>query len=281
MKTCIRICALLLAALLLGSCGAAAEKPAALEVLFFAAGKADAILLTTDSGAVLIDTGEKGFGKEITEELEARGIQALDCLILTHFDKDHVGGAAKVLKELPVRRVLQSNCPKDSEEYEKYLAALEKAGLAAETVRESLRFQLDEVRFTVDPPRQESYEQDPSNNSSLIVSVSCGACSLLFTGDAENERLAEWLSSPTETYGLVKMPHHGAWQKTLTTLLDRTRPVYAVITDSAEEPGSEKTEALLTQYGAETYCTRTAAVIAVCDGEEIHVAYAGAQELAA
>ncbi len=281
MKTGIRIAALLLAALLLCGCGAAAEKPGGLELLVFAAGKADAILLTTENGAVLIDTGRKGFGREIVDELAAQGIQALDCLIITHFDKDHVGGAAKVLKEIPVRRVLQSNCPRDSEEYEKYLAALEKAGLEAETVREPLRFALDEVSFTVDPPREESYEQDPSNNSSLIVSVRCGSCSLLFTGDAENRRMAEWLSGETEEYTLVKMPHHGAWQKTLVPLLERTRPTFAVITDSEEEPASEKTEALLAQYGVETCCTRTAAVLAFCDGETIELSYVGAQEAAA
>ena len=68
-------------------------QPAAstLNLWCFQAGKADAFLLWNESGTVLIDTGESGFGKEILKKLQELGIQRLDYLIITHFDKDHVG----------------------------------------------------------------------------------------------------------------------------------------------------------------------------------------------
>ena len=133
-----RFCCLLATVLLLSLCGCgtvaqtptAAQtdvSPAPLAVYFFDAGKADAILLTTESAAVLIDCGEKGFGSTITDELAARGIAKLDLLIVTHFDQDHVGGAAKVIGTVEIGEVLQSNCPKDSGEYKKYVRALKKA----------------------------------------------------------------------------------------------------------------------------------------------------------
>ena len=98
-----------------------AESKLSLDVYFFAAGKADAILLTTEKSAVLIDCGEKGFGQTILEKLSEKKIDRIDYLIVTHFDQDHVGGAAKVINNFPIGTVLQSNCPKDSEEYEKYV----------------------------------------------------------------------------------------------------------------------------------------------------------------
>ena len=156
-----------------------------LNLWCFEAGKADAFLLWNESGAVLIDTGESGFGKTILEKLSELGIERLDYLIVTHFDKDHVGGAKKLLSAIPVGTVLQSNCPKTgADAYEKYVAALAAAGIEASTVRQTLRFTLGDVRFTVDPPAAEHYETDASNNSSLIVSVTHGADSLLFCGDA-------------------------------------------------------------------------------------------------
>ena len=123
--------------------------------------------------------------------MKEQGISGLDCLILTHFDKDHVGGAAKVLKSVPVSRVLQSNSPRDSKEMEKYLKALDLTGMEAETVRETLSFSLGDAEFTVYPPQKETYEKDPSNNSSLVTTVRFGDTSFLFTGDAESARLAE------------------------------------------------------------------------------------------
>ena len=46
-----------------------AESKLSFDVYFFAAEKADAILLTTEKSAVLIDCGEKGFGQTILEKL--------------------------------------------------------------------------------------------------------------------------------------------------------------------------------------------------------------------
>ncbi len=166
-----RLATFLLLGALLAGCAAPASEPVpgpgvALEVYCFSAGKADAFLLTTAESAVLIDAGERGFGREILAYLEEKGVEKLDCLIVTHFDQDHVGGAAKVLNSIPVAQVLQSDHPKDSTEYEKYVKALGSAGLEAVTVTETLSFTLDGVRYTVDPPRQADYREDDSNNSS-------------------------------------------------------------------------------------------------------------------
>lgn len=269
----------LLAALLF--CGAAAqpaptEAPStALEVYFFQAGKADAILLRTANGAVLIDTGKRGFGKEIVDYCAAQGIEKLDCLIVTHFDKDHVGGAAKVLRALPVTEVLQSVFPKNSKEYDNYRKALRKAGLEPVTVREELSFTLDGVRFTVNPPRLERYADSPSNNASLIVTVRCGACRLLFLGDAEALRLLEWLEDGPAPCDFIKMPHHGDWNSAIQPLLEETRPLCAVVTSSKKEPEDPRTVGLLERFEVETFYTREAPVLLACDGEQITLSYVG------
>ena len=239
-----------------------------LNVWCFQAGKADAFLLWNEAGAVLIDTGESGFGKTILEKLTELGIERLDYLILTHFDKDHVGGAKKILSEIPVGTVLQSNSPKEgAEAYEKYLAAVESCGVAPVTLRQDLSFRLGDTEFLVNPPARELYERDESNNSSLIVTVTHGKTRLLFCGDAEDLRLSEFLETDPGSFDVVKLPHHGRYQSTLKTLLELTRPSCAVITSSDEEPEDAETMELLSQRGVNVLLTRSGPICLRITGE--------------
>ena len=275
-----RLTLLLALTLLLTACASPkkedAPTPAAeLDVHFFDAGKADAILLTTANSAVLIDAGEKGFGKTILAYLEEQGVERLDALIVTHFDQDHVGGAAKVLNSIAVDAVLQSNHPKDSEAYEKYVKALTNANIEPLTVRETYTFTLDGVSYTVDPPRQATYDEDASNNSSLIVTVTNGGSRFLFMGDAQTERLAEFLDGGVAACDVLKLAHHGKDEPLLGALLDAAKPAYAVVTSSDEEPESAATVAALEAAGAEVLLTREGAVTLHSDGKRIDVLRAG------
>lgn len=271
-----RLALLLALVLLLTACGAkkapdAGGSAAELTVQFFDAGKADAILLTTANSAVLIDAGEKGFGKTILAYLEDQGIEKLDYLIVTHFDQDHVGGAAKVINNIAVGAVLQSNRPKDSEEYEKYVKALDNAGIEPLTVRDAYAFTLDGVTYAVDPPRKNSYAEDESNNSSLIVSVTNGENRFLFTGDAQTERLAEFLDANDTAYDVLKLPHHGKDEPLMSALLESTGPAYAVITSSDDEPESATVVGELERAGVTVLLTREGAVTLRSDGNRIEV----------
>lgn len=244
------------------------------KIYCFQAGKADAFLLTSENGTVLIDAAEKSFGKEIVAYIDDQGIDHIDYLIITHFDKDHVGGAGKVIDTVPVSNVLQSNAPKDSGQYETYLSALEYAQIEPVTVSETYTFELDGILYTIDPPREESYEHSPSNNSSLIVSVTNGNNTFLFAGDAENDRIKEFLSgNPAEHYDFLKVPYHGNWQKQLDNFINAVKPDYAVITSSAKEPEDKRTTEFLSAKGVKTFLTRSAAVLVLSDGEKISVQY--------
>ena len=218
--------------------GTASAQGSGLCLHLFSFGKADAFLLLTEEGAVLIDTGESGQGKEILSFLEERGISELDTLIVTHFDKDHVGGAAKVLKGIPVRRVLQSNCPRDSKEYNKYVSALALCRI---------------------------------NNSSLAVAVRYGDTSFLFTGDAESARLKELSGADLGVFSFLQVPHHGAWETQLAALLAKADPDVAVITSSEAEPEDFVTVQLLEKAGAEVLLTREGEIDIFSDGNALEI----------
>lgn len=125
----------LLLALILPLCACAAPDRTATEVTVLKIGKADAILIALPDAAVLVDAGEDEDAGEILENLEKQGIERLDAMIITHFDKDHVGGADGVLRGVAVEQVVDPQYEKDSTQYRQYLTALEETACRARAWR--------------------------------------------------------------------------------------------------------------------------------------------------
>lgn len=242
--------------------GTAAE----MKITVFAAGKADAILITTEAGSVLIDTGLEENRDRLLADLSARGVTHLDALIITHFDKDHVGGADAVLETLSVSHVYTTWQSKSSDDITSYEQALSAAGLAANVIRGTQTFTLGSALFTL-YGASDSYEKDESNNSSLIIRVTFGTKTYLFMGDAEEERIAEFLSYDQTDADFLKVPYHGHSQDCLEELLAAVSPAVSVITDSPDEPDAEeirKTVRLLEESGSAVYRTAEGTVEITC-----------------
>ena len=94
----------LLMVLLLSSCG---KKSNDLTVVFPKLGAADCAILMTEDHTVVIDTGEVEDADTILDVLSDYHRDTIDLLLISHYDKDHVGGAAELIDSLTVRRVIQ------------------------------------------------------------------------------------------------------------------------------------------------------------------------------
>ena len=106
-----------------------------LYVDFLSVGKADCILLRMDDRVILIDTGEKADAALIRRTLDGYGIRRIDCLILTHYDNDHIGAAAAVLEGYAVGEVYMPDYVRDSKLYRSMMTAIEAAQSAGTVVR--------------------------------------------------------------------------------------------------------------------------------------------------
>ena len=275
--------ALLIALLMLGGllagCGQSGAEPLEpLTATMLAVGKADVIVLRCGGSTMVIDTGETDDGKELVNFLAWQEITRVDVLLITHFDRDHVGGAARLVKKLEVGRVLLPAYEGQNEEYAALMAQLEKSGLEAERVTKTLRFSLGGAEVRVDPPTAypEAVTKDGMDNDlSLIATVTHGAQTLLFTGDAERTRLQEWLGEETRpACGFVKMPHHGEYNKELPELLQAVRPQFAAVCDSAKNPAEDRTLALLERQGVQVYQTKDGEIVVTSDGRSLSVSQA-------
>ena len=241
------------------------------EIYFFNAGDADSILVIYQDYSMLIDCGNKGFGNTILAHLEELGTDRLDYLVISHFDKDHVGGASQILRSIPVDHVLQSVTAEDSTVPDKYANALSNGSISVQTLTQPVHLESGELKTDIFPPAFDTYKDKSSNNSSLIISTSYADTRVLFTGDAEDERINEFLSNGAGQYDLIKMPHHGKWSGSIKDLLETTQPTYAVICCEERSDVSSKTEKALTESDTKTFFTGNGPITAVMTGAGIKI----------
>jgi len=210
----------------------------ALELVVLDVGQGDAALLRSPGGKwVLVDAGPKTRSfdagvRTILPYLRRRGVKALDYLILTHPDMDHVGGAASILRQFPVGKVLDPGFPTGTEAFLDVLVAAHEKHVPWQVVSAGDSLNLDGMALRVlAPGKPEQGEGDEgANGASVVLEVRFGAFSALLTGDApaasEAQFLAGVLSPSTQ---VLKVGHHGSLTSTSHELLKRTNPEMALI----------------------------------------------------
>lgn len=248
-----------------------------LTVTALSVGKADALIIRQADQVILIDAGEEEDGERVVQALLKDGVEKIDLFLVTHFDKDHVGGAARVLREMEVSCVLLPDYEGDRPEYFAFQEEL-KEHPDVQRVDTPLCLSLGDLQVSVypaeDPQTIFHTEDEWDNDLSLVTSIRYGSRGFLLTGDIEEERIRQMLSSDTDwNHDWIKMPHHGRYQSTLAAFLDAVSPKAAVICCSNKKPAEEETLALLKEKGIPVWDTKDQAVVTMCDGETITVKY--------
>ena len=233
---------------MISGCGDSGNKNS-FSITCFDAEKGDAFFIKGRDFAALIDTGYKKDADEIIAFLSKKKVNRLDLLIISHFDKDHVGGASKILKHIPVSRVITTNRTNSDKRTEKFFETADALGLDIEVPSSDISIYGGGLGFLIIPPGKKDYPDSDDNNSSLIVKVSGESGSMLFTGDAEDYRLSEILDRSDMKCDVLKMPAHGRDFRSFDSLMEITDPKIAVITSSKEEPPSDKVISALKERG--------------------------------
>ncbi len=240
------------------------------KIHFFDAGKADAIIFSKNGKYIMIDTGEESLSNQILDYFSKNNINKLDYLIITHFDKDHVGSASKILDNIEVDKVLESNYPKDSIYYNNYRTSLEEKNIEPIVINGDYEIEFDDIYIIVNGPYN-IYEKNESNNSSLIVSAIYKDNKFLFMGDAENKRIEDFNSDNDDEYDFLKVPYHGNYLKKLDNLIKDRNIKYAVITSSNKKLEDSRTIDTLNKYGIKYYLTRNGSINILSNGKSIKI----------
>lgn len=233
------------ALLLTWACWRPLSQPATLD--FLDVGHGDATFVRTPGGStLLIDAGNKSDyvnlgSRVVVPWLLANGVDALDYVVVTHPDQDHIGGIPAVLEMIDVGEVLIWPVPTaDPTES----ALIEQC----RTLNIPLRRVTAGETIPVDPPRMQGETGGRGsngatitvlhpaadttltgiNNQSVVLRVSWPGVSALLTGDIEIEAEHELLDriGPMD---ILKTPHHGSHTSSSATFLDITAPQLAVV----------------------------------------------------
>lgn len=267
-----------------GSLGQAEETPAVVEVSgeinvdILDIGKADCSVIRSENQVTIIDTGYKDTSDIVLEYMKSQGIEKIDHLIITHFDKDHIGGAADLLEVCEIGTIYQPDYSADEEDskpYSRYVEKLEEKNLNPVTVRAAMGIIMDDVVLTIYPPKKLGYSKDKDNNRSLVTVLEHGKVRMLFAGDAEEERIEEIYSQIEDlNFDLLKVPHHGHMEKNSEEFFHKISPDYAVIcaeTESGGDNPDEEAVKALEDAGAEVLVTGDGEVHCVSDGKKLTV----------
>lgn len=262
--------ALLLVLLLALSLSAAGAQE--LRVDFFDMGKADSMLITTPEGTrVLIDTGTNKGGKALVERFERAGIERIDVMIITHYDKDHVGGADKIIEDIGVGKVYMPVYDKESKQHTQFMEAVAEYGVPSHPIQiaEQLDIEIDGVTMNITAAHEPYYGHDEENDFSLCVRMGYGDTCFLFPGDAEAPRQLELLEEGDLACDVLKVPYHGRLTAASEAFLSAASPKIAFIPDGPEDPASDKVINILESLGAEVFCGKDGGITIVSDGKNI------------
>lgn len=226
-----RRCILLLHALLLAGMLAYQQyRTLPLACYFLDVGQGDcAVIVTPSQRVAIIDTGGlKNIStatRVITPFLRYLGKREADILLLSHYDFDHVGAAADLLRQLRVKKLLLPNEALTEESKRVQQEILAQAGRTqAHVVQGGERYALDDNAeiVLVDVPQQDV----PGNEASTLAALQSVQGSVLFTGDMGEEREQRL---QLQQYTVLKAGHHGSHYSSSMEFLEQVRPRLTVI----------------------------------------------------
>ena len=223
---------------------------------------------------MVIDTGEDDDGPEIVKKLEELGITKVSHLIITHYDKDHIGGAAYVLEHIPVGQVIQPGYFKTGDRYEAYQEAVKAHVSDVCIVSEDMDFSVDRLSFSIYPENDSEnryFEEGEDNNRSLVTMVSYRGKRFLFTGDIEEKRIKMLLASGVDlSCDWVKLPHHGSFNSQTEYLLKAVGANDGVICCSKKNLEEKETVDAVSRAGMTCWITADGDITFTCDGKSIY-----------
>ena len=244
------------------------------KIHFLDVGQGDSILITSDEGVILIDASLKNntVTKSICEYIQNLGIKEIDFFILTHPHADHIGGAPTIINTFEIKNIIMPDCVTTTKIFEDTLDAIEARNVELLEAVSGDEYSIGSVRFKILAPNSTSYNE--INDYSVVVKLSFGEASAIFTGDAEvhseEEILAKYSENELDS-DLLKVGHHGSSSSSSVAFLEAVSPECAVISlgtdNSYGHPHDEVIERLenmeITYYRTDLDGT----VVFTCDGK--------------
>ena len=152
-------------------------------------------------------------------------------MVGTHAHEDHMGGLAGALQYAKVGMAFCSVTQDDAKFFQNVVKYLNQQGKRLTVPQCGSTYSLGSAQFQFLGPVRPS---DDPNNMSLVLRITYGDTSFLFTGDAERDEEADILKAGYPLKSTVlKAGHHGSETSTSYPFLRAVAPQYGVISCGA------------------------------------------------
>ena len=243
--------------------------PNSMMVYFINVGKGDCALLQFQNKNYLIDTGYEETADDVEKFLRDHNVVTIDGIILSHYDKDHVGGAADIIHNFTVKNIYMPDYIDSGNKYAEFMEKVELYGLqdTINYVKEDQTITEGKVTIDLFACKETYYEQE--NDYSIVAKVTYDKDTYLFTVDAEKARIKELLTYDGSTFkaDVLKIPHHGGYNKKVDDLVEMVAPKYAVSTSETEDTTEQELKDIMTENNITCYYTCNGTIVCESNGK--------------
>ena len=249
-----------------------------LTVHFIDVGQADCILIECGGDFMLIDGGNREDGQKVISYLQSCGVEELEAVICTHAHEDHVGGLPAVLAVYPTAAVYAPTNTYSSKVFDDFLYYVDQQRLEVTIPAPGDGFELGSAEILILGPVK-SYAE--TNDTSIVVKLTHGESTFLFTGDmevaAENDMLDYWEDRIDWNVDVLKSGHHGSSTSSGYRFIYETDPEYVIIPVGKDNTYGHPHEEVIDRYrdaGIPMFRTdELGTILAVSDGTEITITW--------
>ena len=243
-----------------------------LTIYYIDVGQADSTLIVCGDETMLIDGGNISDSSLIYSFLKERGISRLNYIIATHPHEDHIGGLSGALNYAQADVIYCPVKEYDSTAFRNFVKYLDAQNKQITVPEAGYEFSLGKAKVQILGP-QKKYSS--MNNMSIVLKITFGKTSFLFTGDAEREAEHDLINSGYDlSSDVLKAGHHGSASSSSYPFLYHVMPEYAVIScaeDSRYEHPDSGTLSRLSDIPAVVYRTDLHGTITcISDGQNIN-----------
>ena len=244
------------------------------EVHFIDVGQADSALIECDGETMMIDGGNVADSNVVAAYLKKEDVTELNYVVCSHAHEDHVGGLSGALSVTKADNIYAPKTEANTKAYKNFKKKAEEQNVEIKHPNVGDEIQLGSSTVEFLGPVDENGKD--LNSTSIVLKITYGNTSFLFTGDAESDEEEEILNSGADLKSTVlKVGHHGSRTSTSYPFLREVMPQYAVI--SVEKGNSyghpnEETLSKLSDAGVEVYRTdESGDIVMTSDGNSINI----------
>ncbi|HAP66536.1 MAG TPA: hypothetical protein DCQ99_01695, partial [Nitrospinae bacterium] len=237
-----------------------------LRVTYIDVGQAECSLIQFPNGKnMLIDGGRLMDDFDAGSSIVAPylwdiGVTKIDYVIGSHPDSDHVGGLLFILNEMPVRNYFDNGQESIDLIHVKLCEIAKEKNISYMALHSGDKIEIDnKVRVEILHPTREISnlksqisnlkERGHDNNFSIVMKITYGNFSVLFTGDIEKEAEEFMIGQGADLKSIIlKAPHHGSSSSSTEEFIKAVNPEVAVFSVGYNNPFRHPNKKVLSRY---------------------------------